>query len=146
MTSRPDRTLRNVDRQFWNYCRRNELWLQRCPGCQTYKWPPTAECDTCTETPLDWKRLSGNGSVRSSCLYERQYFDQCLTPWLVILVELDEGPLFLSNPSEFDSESVQEGARVRVRFIDASDGEGPYRLPVFERILGSRCSQACVRS
>jgi uncharacterized protein len=131
MRMTPNRTLRNVDRQFWDYCGQEEMRLQRCSGCHTYKWPPVNQCDDCATAALEWERLSGNGALLSSCLYERQYFDQCPPPWPVILVELDEGPLFLGNPYQFDSEMSVAGTRVKVRFIDASDDDGLYRLPVF---------------
>jgi hypothetical protein len=132
MRDTPNRTLRDVDRQFWSYCSQDEIRLQWCPGCRVYKWPPVTECGNCGASALQWRVLSGSGTVSSSCLYERQYLDQCPPLWPVILVELDEGPLFLANPFQFDSEAFTEGIRVRVRFLDARDEEGSYRLPVFE--------------
>jgi hypothetical protein len=65
-------------------------------------------------------------------VFEREYFTECPTPWPVIAVELDEGPLFITNPSGTPVEELSEGSRVRVTFIDCEDAAGDYCLPVFE--------------
>ena len=54
-------------------------------------------------------------------------------PYDCILVELDEGVLFLSNPSGFGCEEVVPGMVVTASFIDCEDDGGAYKLPVFAR-------------
>jgi uncharacterized OB-fold protein len=53
-------------------------------------------------------------------------------PWDVILVSLDGGPLFLSNPIGIAYDDLRSGMRVKLKFIDCGDAGGDYRLPVFE--------------
>jgi hypothetical protein len=69
----------------------------------------------------------------SWCTFHRPYYSELDIPWDTILVELDEGPLFISNPSGFTNDDVTQGMRVRVAFLDCEDDAGPFRLPVFEQ-------------
>jgi uncharacterized OB-fold protein len=127
-----DRTMRDVDLPFWEFCAKDELHMQRCAPCGAFQWPPAQACGGCS-TPggLQWQLLSGRGVLRSACLFERQYLDECPPPWAVILVELDEGPLIISRPDGFDAESAADGAPVEVRFVPGCDEHGEFRLPVF---------------
>jgi hypothetical protein len=68
----------------------------------------------------------------SWCTFERPYYAELEVPWDTILVELDEGALFVSNPSGFTNDDVEHGMVVRVTFVDCEDDAGPFRLPVFE--------------
>ncbi len=68
------------------------------------------------------------------CTFERSYYPSLAAPYDSILVELDEGPLFLSNPHGFDCQRDVLGLPVRVAFLDCQDEAGTFRLPVFERV------------
>lgn len=67
----------------------------------------------------------------SWCTFDRRYYQQLPLPWDTILVRLDEGPLFVSNPSGVDRSELSLGMRVKVGFIDCHDDAGEFRLPVF---------------
>jgi hypothetical protein len=69
----------------------------------------------------------------SWCTLEQRYYQELPTPWDVILVELEEGPLFVTNPLGFLAADVQPNMLVRVAFIDCEDDAGEFALPVFER-------------
>jgi len=130
---RPNRVHGRGHDQFWSYCAAGELRLQRCESCQHLSWPPVDLCERCGQGPLIWERLSGRGRVVSWCTFERRYYAELDVPWDTILVELDEGPLFISNPSGFANDTVTPGMPVRVAFLDCEDEGGVFRLPVFER-------------
>jgi uncharacterized OB-fold protein len=129
---RPNRVTGPGHDEFWTYSGDRELRMQRCEECRHLSWPPAGTCERCGGGRLTWERLSGNGRVVSWCTFERRYYAELDVPWDAILVELDEGPLFISNPSGFTNEELVHGMRVRVAFIDCEDDVGPFRLPVFE--------------
>jgi uncharacterized protein len=132
MTSRrPNRVLRPVDDQFWKFCSDGELRLQRCLDCSHISWPPAEECERCGRAHLNWELLSGRGTVVSWCTFERSYYDILPLPWDTILVRLEEGPLFISNPAGFTGANTRAGMPVRVDFIDCEDDHGTFSLPVF---------------
>jgi len=133
---RPPRLLGGCHTTFWEHCARGELRLQRCADCGSYLWPPAPVCDGCLGEELVWTRISGRGRVLTYCTFERAYYPECPPPWVVILVELDEGPWFVSNPRNIAPEQLREGLPVQATLIECEDVHGRFALPVFE--AGSR--------
>jgi uncharacterized protein len=130
---RPNRVTGDGHDEFWVFCGDGELRIQQCEVCRHLSWPPAGACERCGSAELVWELLSGLGRVVSWCTFERPYYAELDVPWDTILVELDEGPLFISNPSAFTNDEAVHGMRVRVAFVDCEDDAGPFRLPVFER-------------
>jgi uncharacterized OB-fold protein len=87
-------------------------------------------CDRCGGG-VTWERTAGSGSVTSWCTFEQRYYEELPVPWDTIVVELDEGPLFVSNPHGFSCAEATPDMRVEVAFIDCEDDFGSFRLPVF---------------
>jgi uncharacterized OB-fold protein len=131
---RPDRARGPVHDEFWAWCAKGELRLQRCAACGRYSWPPVQACEHCGGEHLEWAAMSGRGRVASWCTFERGYYEGVLPiPWNVILVELEEGPLFLSNPKGFTWAEISPDMPVRLSFVDCEDSAGAFHLPVFEK-------------
>lgn len=129
---RPDRVLGPGHDEFWAWCGKGELRLQQCASCGKISWPVTSACEYCGHTILTWERLSGRGKIVSWCSFERDYYAGILPiPWMTILVELEEGPLFISNPSDISEKDIRFGMPVSVAFIECEDTAGRFSLPVF---------------
>lgn len=135
---RPDRTLGpkpdgNWHDEFWYWCGQGELRLQRCECCGAISWPVANACEYCSCASLVWERMSGRGTIFSWCTFEQDYYHAVLPlPWETILVELHEGPLFISNPKGFSLNDVEVGMAVKLAFIACEDGSGRFSLPVFD--------------
>lgn len=131
---RPPRSLQtDEDKQFWEFCAMGELRIQRCTDCGHMVFPPVAPCENCGSAKLEWEKLSGSGELISWCTIERDYYKGAIPiPWDTIMVALDEGPYFLSNPKGFANADAKAGMKVKVAFIDCEDTHGAYKLPVFE--------------
>jgi uncharacterized OB-fold protein len=131
---RPDRTLGPGHDTFWDWCGKGELRLQSCRACGHIAWPVVKACEVCGGDAFDWRKMSGRGKVVSWCTFERDYYYGILPiPWDTIVVELDEGPYFVSNPSGFSWPDTKVGMPVSVSFKACEDKAGAYQLPVFER-------------
>lgn len=131
---RPDRALGGPHSEFWDWCAKGELRLQRCSSCGRLSWPPVETCEHCGGADLVWERMSGRGRVASWCSFERDYYRGLMpVPYDNILVELEEGPLFLSNPHGFGREDIVVGMPVTLAFLECEDSAGPFNLPVFAR-------------
>ena len=131
---RPDRATGQAHDTFWSFCARDELRLQRCEACSKVSWPPVQACEYCGSAELKWDRMSGDGKIVSWCTFERDYYKGAFPiPWDTILVELDEGPLFISNPSGFTWRDITQNMRVTLSFIACEDSAGAFQLPVFRR-------------
>ena len=131
---RPDRTLGPDHEDFWSWCAKGELRLQSCAACGKLSWPVVPACEHCGSRDMSWKRMSGRGKIVSWCTFERDYYEGVLPiPWDTILVELEEGTLFLSNPRGFTWRDITAGMAVKVTFIACEDSAGAFQLPVFGR-------------
>ena len=129
---RPDRCLGPGHDEFWSWCKAGELRLQRCEDCGHMPWPVVQACERCGGRRFVWDRLTGRGKILSWCRFEHDYYRGMFTiPYDTILVELEEGPLFISNPDGFACDAYTAGMAVEVKFVDAEDSQGLFRLPVF---------------
>lgn len=129
---RPNRVAGPEHDEFWAWCARKELRVQQCDRCTHLSWPPTRQCENCDHDALTWAKLSGTGNLVSWCTFERSYYKELPVPWETIVVELDEGPLFISNPHSFSiDDQASLGTRVQVEFIECEDDKGQFNLPVF---------------
>lgn len=132
--TRPPRTLGPHHDEFWAYCAKDELRVQQCRSCAHLQWPVAARCEQCGSSDFEWRRMSGKATLSSWCAFHHDYYRGTIeTPYAVILAKLEEGPLFLSNPVDFDEEDMDIGMRLSVDFIDCVDKAGSFRLPVFRR-------------
>jgi uncharacterized OB-fold protein len=132
---RPDRTLGPGHDEFWAYCAKGQLRLQRCANCGKLLWPVMAACDACGGTELPWEQVSGRGKLVSWCSFVQDYYRGLLSvPYDTILVELAEGPLFIANPDGFGEAACTPGLPVELRFRACQDSAGEFALPVFAKV------------
>lgn len=132
--TRPDRVRGLPHDEFWAFCDQSELRLQRCESCDKLLWPVMRSCEQCGGEGFRWDLMSGRGKLASWCSFHHDYYRGMLAlPNDVILVELDEGPLFVSNPKGFTEAEASIDMVVRCEFVDCADSIGPFRLPVFAR-------------
>ena len=112
-----------LSQPFWDGTRARELRLQRCDACGAYRFPPVVLCRACLAEEHQWVPTSGTGTVYSYVIQHRPatpaFIDDL--PYVVAEVELDEGPLMLTNIVCCSPDEVEVGMRVQVRYLDASD-------------------------
>ncbi len=120
---------------FWEACRRGALEVSVCSECGHRFLPPGPCCPRCWSTRLAPQEVSGRGRVFSFAVYRRTYHPAIPAPYVVALVELDEGPRLISNivgcaPEEVDIDMKVElcleeaGDFVLPRFAPVGDGGG----------------------
>ena len=118
---------------FWDACRNGELTCQQCDDCGKIWFPPSRYCPACLSKQNSWVPVSGKGSVYSFTVFRRAYHPGFANqiPYVVALVELDEGPRMMSTLVEVDPEQVRCGTPVQVRFEKATE---EITLPMFTPI------------
>lgn len=129
-------------RPFWEGLRRGEFLLLRCRRCGTWRWPP-AGCREHANDPylenLTWTRASGQGKVFTFTVQRVQHSPTFPVPYVYAAIELDEGPMMVSNVVNCPPESVHIGLPVRVIVRSITE---QYALPLFEPIPGVVSSRA----
>lgn len=129
--TRPVLPLANLDtKPFWDGCAEGKLLLQRCAACGTWRHPPSPVCSTCLSDAHRWVPSSGCGTVYTFVVVRegRRGWDK-MVPYVLAVVELEEGPRILSNIVNTAPETVAIGMPVAVAFEEL---DGTTRLPVFE--------------
>jgi uncharacterized OB-fold protein len=107
---------------FWEGCRRGELLYQACLACGRAQFPPRARCAHCHEGRLEWRRSAGRGAVHSFTVVERAPSAEFATPYVLALVDLDEGFRMMLNLRECAPARATLGMRVRVVYEVLEDG------------------------
>jgi uncharacterized OB-fold protein len=115
--TKPLPKLTPLNRPFWQAAREGRLLMQKCTACGDIHFPPDPVCPKCLSDKQEWVPVSGRGTLQSWIDFHRAYwpsFDDSL-PYRVCLVQLEEGPLLISNLVG-DSENAKLGAPVHVVF------------------------------
>jgi uncharacterized OB-fold protein len=118
---------------FWEACNREELLLPRCEDCGTIFYYPRIACPHCASLRLGWVRSLGRGRIFSLTRVHVSFQGDAWRsqlPYIVILVDLDEGPRMISRLIGADREEAVSGDGVEVVFPQV-DGQ---RLPFFRRV------------
>ncbi|HXC77431.1 MAG TPA: OB-fold domain-containing protein, partial [Candidatus Acidoferrum sp.] len=102
-------------RPFWDAVARGVLMLQQCSVDGRYEWTPQTVCSGCLEDTLEWKEVSGRGTVYSYSVVTRPQIPAFEVPYTVAIVELLEGPRMLTQIVGPTRESVSIGSPVRFR-------------------------------
>jgi uncharacterized OB-fold protein len=137
-TMRPRRRMDPYAEQFWEFTKSREFRLQQCSACGKFRWPPAPVCDGCLSESFEWMRATGRGTLLAWVIFRRQYFHEYPSGHHAGLVELDDGPLFITIPvdesgAEFkDGQELRDGLRMELYWLDAQDEFGEYWLPVFQ--------------
>jgi uncharacterized OB-fold protein len=122
---------------YWDAAAEGRLVFQRCRQCDHAYLYPRAACPRCWSSDPEWVDTSGRGHVYSFTVVHRNdlppFRDRL--PYLVAVVELEEGPRLATNLVECDPADVWCGMAVRVAFREETDGEGSsVRVPVFRPV------------
>ena len=119
-----------VSAPFWDGCAAGELRVQRCDDCEELLFPPLPACSRCLGTRLRWVPTSGRGVVYSYSVVHRPQVPSLAVPYVVAIVELEEGWRMATNVVDCAPEGVAVGLPVRVSFRPAGDVTLPYFVPL----------------
>jgi uncharacterized protein len=129
---RPRPSITQDNSFFFEGARQSTLLIRQCATCGRSQHPPTPMCPACNG--LTWQPLpmSGRGTVYTFTVTHHPRFPGFQSPFVVALVELDEGPRMVSNLVDADPSEVSIGMPVEVVFT-AVDPE--LTLPLFRPAL-----------
>ena len=117
-------------RTFWEGAKEKRLLLPRCNHCGRFFFPPSQRCRHCLSPDIAWAESKGTGRIYSFVIYHRSYHPafEADVPYVVAIVELDEGVRLLSNIVGIPPDKVRCDARVRVTFQEREGAS----IPMFE--------------
>lgn len=119
-------------RVYWDGARQGRLMIRKCKACGAMHFLPRYLCPACWSAELDWIQASGHGTVHSFTVIRRAPLPAFAgrVPYVVALIDLDEGPRMMANILGDDALQTRIGDRVEVRFEERGEGA---KVPQFIR-------------
>lgn len=108
---------------FWEGADAGELRIQRCASCGKLRHPPRPMCPWCRSLERDHVVASGRGRVHSFVVHHHPPVPGREHPFVVALVELEEGTRIVGNLLEVAPAEVEVGLPVEVTFVRGADGQ-----------------------
>lgn len=117
---------------FYQFLAEKKLMASRCKKCQALYLPPHPICTKCSGNDMEWVEMKGNGklaaftavAVGPTSTIEEGYDRN--NPYLVGIVQLDEGPKVSSRIQGLDAkkpESIKVGTPLTVDFLEPAEGK-----------------------
>jgi uncharacterized OB-fold protein len=100
---------------FWEGLKEGKFRIQRCLKCNNVVFYPRAICPKCGSTSLGWFDSTGIGTIYSYTVVHAKNLSGLFkheSPYPVILVQLDEGPLLMSNLVDYEQHQLRIGLKV----------------------------------
>lgn len=113
----------NWNRGFWAAAKEERLAAPHCLDCGQVFFPPGACCPHCLSQRMDWKTLSGRGTVESWTVFHQLYYKGFAPelPYNVAVINLEEGISLMSNIVGIPNDHIESGMAVEVVFEKATD-------------------------
>ena len=109
---------------FWDAAKQHRLRVQRCRDCAQHYFYPRPLCPVCLSRNVDWVDCSGRGRLHTFVInYRPPRNFPVQRPFIIGIVELDEGPRMMSNivGVEADPQQLRCDMPVEVVFEDITD-------------------------
>ena len=121
-----------LDKPFWEAAKKHQLIAYKCLHCGTMYSHPM-ECIVCDHPEMAWVKVGGKGSVFTFAIYRQPFHPAWKEdiPYNVTWVELDEGPLLMTNIVGCRNEDLYVGMPVEVIFDDITE---EITLPKFQPV------------
>ena len=126
----PDQS--EAGRPFWAATVERRFVLPWCTACERAHWYPREACPSCLAASIEWRPASGHGVLyaRATMPKAAQPLLADRVPYVVALVDLDEGVRMLSNLVGPEALDLAIGSPVELEWEPLSDGRA---LPLFRR-------------
>ncbi len=128
--AKPQPRITDCAAPYWQHAKDNKLDLPYCGECDASFYYPRLWCPACFNQDISWKQLSGKGTVYSySVIYQSPLpsYQEDL-PYVLAIIELDEGPRMMANVLNCDVDKVRVDMAVEVVF----EARGDMKIPQFQ--------------
>jgi uncharacterized OB-fold protein len=126
--TRPEPKATPETAHYWEGTAVGELRLQRCRSCEVAYFPPQPFCPRCNDEDVEVIRASGRGTLSSYVITHRAA-PGFTAPYVIAVVELEEGPHLLTNIVEVEPEPTALPLDLSVEVVFETVGE--VALPLF---------------
>ena len=132
VAGRPRPALDAVSSGFWEGTAIGEIRYQECPLCGHRQFYPRGLCTACGAEPA-YRTSSGRGIVHTFTVIRQNGAKpfRALLPYVVAMIELDEGPRMMGNVVDCGPEDVSIGLVVEAFTVSMDEDIAlPFWRPV----------------
>lgn len=110
---------------YWQGANEGRFMFQRCTACGKAQFYPRLLCSHCCAQDLAWEESKGLGKVASFSIVHRAptLAFKADSPYVLALIDMDEGFRFMCNVIHCDPQSVRIGHAVRVVYETRSGSD-----------------------
>jgi uncharacterized OB-fold protein len=121
------------DKFFWDGCKEHKLLFQKCQNCGLVRWPPSIICPNCYSRDTEIVEATGKGKIYTYAIYHQVYHQgfENEVPYVTAVIELEEGPHFLSNIIDYEPDEIECDMPVELVWEDVTQ---EFSLPKFKPI------------
>jgi len=105
-------------KEYSEALKKNKVLGLKCQECGWINVPPKMACYKCASPNLDVVEMSGKGKIQTfTTAFVTSEGRESEVPYIIVLVELDEGPWIMGNLTDVDpNEATMEliGKRVKI--------------------------------
>lgn len=127
-TPKPEPLATPETRPFWEAAARGSLQVQLCDSCRRHYFYPRSACPHCGSADVSWVECSGRASLHSYVISHRPA-PGFTPPFVIAVVELEEGPRMMTNLVGVDPDPSQLQLDMPL-WVDF-EPRGDHHLPVF---------------
>jgi uncharacterized OB-fold protein len=116
---------------FWKSVDDRAMQLPYCTACKTYYFYPRPFCPNCWSDAVEFRPAKGTGKIWTFTVV--RFAHGIASPWherlpyVLALIDLDEGARMMGNVVDCDVEAVRSGMPVKLTYIEM----GGRTLPAF---------------
>jgi uncharacterized OB-fold protein len=129
--TKPTPILDNLSREWFEAAAEGRFLIQRRGHDGGYQWYPRAHALGTLDTDVEWVEASGRGVVHTFSVAYRsgneEFAEDC--PYVLAIIELEEGPRVSSRVVDVDPEEVRCDMPVQVTFRQEGEVFLPYFVP-----------------
>ena len=123
-----------LDQDFFDGVADGQLRVQQCGDCGAHQFYPRVVCKHCGGDHSQWVVASGRGQVASFSVVRRAVSADFEAPYVIALIDLEEGVRMMSHVIDIDPDQVVSGMAVTVVFRPVG---GADIRPVFRPVVAS---------
>jgi uncharacterized OB-fold protein len=117
---KPEPRVTRWSKPFWDMASEHKLGVKKCTSCGHLEHPPYLYCTECHSEEHEWVELSGKATLYAYAVNVHMvpfpFWDDM--PYVVAMVDLEEGPRMLTNIVDCNPEDLKNGMALEVVFDD----------------------------
>jgi uncharacterized protein len=114
-----------ISAPYWDSLNEGKLTIQKCTACGSLQHYPRPFCVNCLSSDLEWERVSGRATLFSFTIVRRAASPAFAPdlPYVLAIVELEEGPHMTGNVIGIPVEEVVVGMPLELTIVPVGDGQ-----------------------